>query len=63
LATDFDAYPGVEKFTVAIDNYSVVDGNYSYFNLPFAPSLFPAGADRRALPMLVSRDSEKRNTP
>jgi transglutaminase-like putative cysteine protease len=58
LATDFDAYPGVEKFTIAIDNYSVVDGNYSYFNLPFAPSLFPAGAERRALPMLVSRDSE-----
>ncbi len=28
LVTKFDAYPGVEEFTVEIDNYSVVDGKY-----------------------------------
>ena len=41
LVTRFDAYPGVEEFTVTVDNYSVVDGKYLYFDLPFTPSLFP----------------------
>jgi transglutaminase-like putative cysteine protease len=54
LVTKFDAYPGVEQFTVEIDNYGVVDGKYLYFDLPFTPSLFPAGADRRALPLFIS---------
>jgi len=60
LVTQFDAYPGLEQFTVEIDNYGVVDGKYLYFDLPFTPSLFPAGADRRALPLFISwqrRDS------
>jgi hypothetical protein len=60
LKTDFSAYPGLEQFTVDVDNYSVVDGNYLYFDLPFTPSLFPAGADRRALPLYLSRTD--RNT-
>jgi len=54
LVTKFDAYPGVEQFAVAIDNYGVVDGKYFYFDLPFIPSLFAAGADRRALPLFIS---------
>ncbi len=54
LVTQFDTYPGLEQFTVEIDNYGVVDGNYLYFDLPFTPSLFAAGADRRALPLLIS---------
>jgi transglutaminase-like putative cysteine protease len=58
LVTKFDTYPGLEQFTVDIDNYSVVDGQYLYFDLPFTPSLLPAGADRRALPMYVSARSE-----
>jgi hypothetical protein len=41
LKTDFSAYPGLEQFTVDVDNYSVVDGKYLYFDLPFTPSLFP----------------------
>ena len=41
-----------------IDNYSVVDGNYQYFDLPFTPSLFPVGSDRRALPVLISKSSQ-----
>ena len=57
LVTQFDSYPGLEKFTVDVDNYSVVDGNYFYFDLPFKPSLFPAGADRRSLPIFVERPS------
>ena len=60
LKTRFDTYPGLEQFTVEVDNYSVVDGKYLYFDLPFTPSLFPAGADRRALPLYLARTD--RNT-
>jgi len=38
---------------VEVDNYAVVDGRYAYFDLPFAASLFPAGADRRELPLFI----------
>jgi transglutaminase-like putative cysteine protease len=58
LVTQFDTYPGLEQYMVEIDNYSVVDGKYLYFDLPFMPSLFAAGADRRALPMYISWHSE-----
>jgi transglutaminase-like putative cysteine protease len=58
LITQFDTYPGLEQYTVDIDNYSVVDGNYLYFDLPFTPSLLAAGADRRSLPMYISWHSE-----
>jgi transglutaminase-like putative cysteine protease len=59
LQTEFGAYPGLEQFTADVDNYSVLDGNYFYFNLPFTPSLFAAGADRRALPLYVSYPSHR----
>jgi hypothetical protein len=59
LTTSFDTYPGVEQFTADVDNYSVLDGNYFYFDLPFNPSLMGAGADRRALPLFVSRSSDR----
>jgi hypothetical protein len=59
LTTRFDTYPGLEQFTADVDNYSVLDGNYFYFDLPFTPSLLPVGADRRALPLLVSRRSDE----
>ncbi len=58
LKTDFSSYPGVEQFTVEVDNYSVVDGNYLYFDLPFTPSLFAAGTDHRALPLFMSGHSQ-----
>jgi hypothetical protein len=54
LNTSFDAYPGIEQFTVEVDRYAVVDGKYLYFDLPFTPSLFAAGEDRRVLPLFVS---------
>jgi transglutaminase-like putative cysteine protease len=57
LTTHFDTYPGTEQFTVDIDNYSVVDGKYLYFDLPFTPSLLPVGSDRRALPVLIGKPS------
>ncbi len=60
LVTAFDTYPGLEQFTVEVDNFSVVDGKYSYFELPFTPSLFPGGADTRTLPLYVSQQSERK---
>ena len=53
LTTDFDHYPGVEKFTVEITHYCVVDGKNMYFNLPFVPSLMPPAADHRSLPLFI----------
>ena len=53
MTTHFDTYPGLEQFTADVDNYSVQDGNYFYFDLPFTPSLMPVGADRRALPLFM----------
>jgi transglutaminase-like putative cysteine protease len=55
LTTDFKTYPGVEQFTVDVDNYTVVDGKYLYFDLPFTPSLIQAGADSRTLPLYLTR--------
>ncbi len=59
LVTRFDGYPGVEEFTVNIDKYSVLDGKYLYFDLPFTPSLFPPGPEQRRLPLYVGRDSDR----
>ncbi len=58
LTTQFDSYPGLEQFTVDIDNYAVADGNYLYFDLPFTASLFPVGDDRRVLPLFISQGSK-----
>jgi transglutaminase-like putative cysteine protease len=55
LTTAFDSYPGLEQFSVIIENYGIASGNYFYFNLPATPPLMAAGADQRALPMLVSQ--------
>ena len=59
LLTHFETYPGLEEFIVEIDNYAVADGKYLYFDLPFTPSLFPAGADHRALPWFQSHGTER----
>jgi transglutaminase-like putative cysteine protease len=58
LATDFKVYPGVEQYTVDIDNYAVIDGKHLYFDLPFTPGLFGAGADHRVLPLYIPQKSE-----
>ena len=55
LTTSFGTYPGLEQFSVIIDNYGIADGNYFYFKLPSTPPLMPAGADQRALPLLISQ--------
>lgn len=56
LTDRFDTYPGTEQFTVELDHYAVVDGNYLYFDLPFTPSLFQLpGGDQRSLPFMLSQ--------
>jgi transglutaminase-like putative cysteine protease len=59
LTTEFDSYPGVERFTVDLDDYGVVDGKYLYLNLPFTPSFFAVGADQRTLPLLIADQRER----
>ena len=58
LSTRFDVYPGVEQYTVDIDNYAVLDGNHLYFDLPFTPALFAAGSDHRVMPLYISQRSD-----
>ncbi|HWC59595.1 MAG TPA: DUF3857 domain-containing protein, partial [Verrucomicrobiae bacterium] len=59
LKTDFGTYPGLEEFTVDLDDYGVVNGNYLYFNLPFTHPFFAAMTDQRSLPYYISFDHEK----
>jgi Transglutaminase-like superfamily len=54
LTTKFDTHPGLEEFTVELDDYGIVDGKYLYFSLPFTPSFFNAAADQRTLPLYIS---------
>ncbi len=54
LTTAFDTYPGREQFSVIVDNYGIPAGKYLYFNLPFTPSLIPAVAEQRVLPLLLA---------
>lgn len=58
LTTKFDTYPGLEKFSVQMDNFAVADGKFFYFNLPFTASLFDTLADHRALPLYVPEADE-----
>jgi hypothetical protein len=60
LATRFDTYPGTEEYSVTVEHYAVVDGKYLYFDLPYAPSLFPIGADTRVLPLFLDTAGQSR---
>jgi transglutaminase-like putative cysteine protease len=59
LTTDFNTYPGLEEFTVALDDYGVVAGKYLYFNLPFMPANSPATTDQRSLPLFLPDKDER----
>jgi hypothetical protein len=54
LTTKFDSYPGLEQFTVDLDDYGVVDGKYLYLNLPFTPYFIGAATAQRSLPLYIS---------
>ena len=56
LKTDFGAYPGLERFTVEIDHYAVVDGRYLYLDLPYSLNLYPTFTDRHTLPLFIKDD-------
>jgi transglutaminase-like putative cysteine protease len=59
LTTQFDTYPGLEEFTVDVDDYGVSSGKYYYFNLPFTPPFFAAAGDQRSLPLFISNKRER----
>ncbi|MGH7996354.1 MAG: DUF3857 domain-containing protein [Opitutaceae bacterium] len=56
LFTDFNGYPGIERYMVEIDHYAIVDGRFLYFTLPFTPQLLPTTTGQRMLPLLVTSD-------
>jgi hypothetical protein len=58
LVTDFKTYPGTEQFTVELERFAVLDGNYLYFDLPVKHGLVEAGANRRTLPLYEANQSE-----
>ena len=59
LNEQFNTYPGIEQFSVDLDNYAVVDGKFLYFDLPFTPSLVKLpGGDQRSLPFMLSHEGE-----
>lgn len=58
LTTKFDTYPGLEQFTVEMDNYGVLDGKYLYFSLPFEATLFGELSQQRSLPFYLPSENE-----
>ena len=51
LVTDFENYPGTEKFSVKVSNYSIVNNNFYYFNIPLRlNNIFNLGKDNRFYP-------------
>jgi transglutaminase-like putative cysteine protease len=59
LTTKFDSYPGLEEFTVDLDDYGVASGKYFYFDLPFSPPFYAAGTGERSLPLYLSDKRER----
>jgi transglutaminase-like putative cysteine protease len=58
LTTKFDSYPGLEEFTVDLDDYGVASGKYFYFDLPFKPPFYAAGTGGRSLPLYLADKHE-----
>lgn len=55
LKTDFIFYPGTETFSVKIANFSIVEGDYLYFNIFKNPgNLFALGMKERFYPYFLS---------
>ena len=51
LVTNFQNYPGMEQFSVKMNNYGIIEGDYYYFKTPFfLNSLFDLGKDKRLYP-------------
>ena len=55
LYTNFKEYPGVEKYSAKIANYSILEGNYYYFALPLMLNfVLNLDADKRELPFFMT---------
>jgi hypothetical protein len=59
LTTQFDRYPGLEEFTVAVDRFAVVDNTFLFFQVPYRAALFNFRADHRQLPIMTGRDQDR----
>jgi hypothetical protein len=59
LMTNFNVYPGIERFEVDVDRYGVAKDGCLYLPLPFTPRLLPTETNRRTLPLLISKASDK----
>ena len=55
LKTDFTTYPGIEKFTVEVDNFSIISDNFYYFKTPISyRNIFTLGKEKRFYPYYQS---------
>ncbi len=59
LQTSYDSYPGVEKFTVAVDKYAVCDGDSIYFEIPNGLPVLGLSADEHESPYYIHGPLEK----
>ncbi|MBN1863783.1 MAG: DUF3857 domain-containing protein [Victivallales bacterium] len=60
LKTDFSAYPGIEEFSVMVDNYAIAEKSYMYLNLPESlAGVIGLHPDNRENPMLLSSSREE----
>ncbi len=54
LTTEFDAYPGIERFAVTVDKYAVCDGDSIYFDVPNALSVLGLRTDEHETPYYIT---------
>ncbi len=58
LITDFERYPGMEAFSVEIDNFAVINADYMYFKLPSSLyHIFSTVTESRESPLFLSEES------
>jgi len=59
LITKYDTYPGIEEFSVSIENFAVRDGEYLYFILPGGGISLPGiRADKRENPVFWNFEND-----
>ena len=51
LITNFKSYPGIERFSVKVNNFSIINNHFYYFKTPlYLNNIFELGADKRFYP-------------
>ena len=55
LFTNFNSYPGIEKYSAKISNYAILENDFFYFSLPLRLSfILNLDADKRLSPFFAS---------